>query len=70
AGKSGAQIKQYMVDRYSDFVLYDPPVTRGTWLLWFGPALMLLAGAGVVIHTVRTRARAGTPVAPQVEDQW
>ncbi|TKA14709.1 cytochrome c-type biogenesis protein [Xanthomonas euvesicatoria] len=70
AGKSDAQIKQYMVDRYSDFVLYDPPVTRGTWLLWFGPALMLLAGAGVVIHTVRTRARAGTPVAPQVEDQW
>uniref|UniRef100_UPI003F7E5ECC cytochrome c-type biogenesis protein n=1 Tax=Xanthomonas sp. 0924 TaxID=2835534 RepID=UPI003F7E5ECC len=70
AGRSDAQIKQYMVDRYSDFVLYDPPVKRGTWLLWFGPLLLLGAGAGVVIHTVRKRARAGTPVAPQPEEEW
>ncbi|MBB4595023.1 cytochrome c-type biogenesis protein [Xanthomonas cannabis] len=70
AGSSDAQIKQYMVDRYSDFVLYDPPVKRGTWLLWFGPALMLVAGAVVVAHTVRQRARAGTPVAPRPEDDW
>ncbi|AOD14794.1 cytochrome c-type biogenesis protein [Xanthomonas fragariae] len=70
AGNSDTQIKQYMVDRYSDFVLYDPPVKRGTWLLWFGPLLVLGAGAGVVIHTGRKRACAGTPVAPQAEEQW
>ncbi|HTP98840.1 MAG TPA: cytochrome c-type biogenesis protein, partial [Casimicrobiaceae bacterium] len=35
SGKSDAEIKQYLVARYGDFVLYDPPVKRITWLLWF-----------------------------------
>jgi len=70
AGRSDAQITQYLVERYSDFVLYDLPVKRGTWLLWFGPGLMLVAGAGMVTYTVRKRARAGRPVAPQAEEQW
>ena len=47
-GKSDDQIKQYLVARYSDFVLYDPPLKASTWLLWFGPALFLLMGAAVV----------------------
>jgi cytochrome c-type biogenesis protein CcmH len=63
AGKSDAEIKQYLVDRYSDFVLYDPPVRPGTWLLWFGPLLILLAGAAVVVVTVRKRNRAEAPPA-------
>ena len=54
-GKSDDQIKQYLVDRYSDFVLYDPPVEPGTWLLWFGPGLLLLAGASAMVVTVRRR---------------
>ena len=58
-GKSDEQIKQYLVDRYSDFVLYDPPVKPSTWLLWFGPGLLLLAGAAVVVVTIRRRSRAG-----------
>jgi cytochrome c-type biogenesis protein CcmH len=58
-GQSDAQIKQYLVDRYSDFVLYDPPVQANTWLLWFGPLLILLAGASVVAVTIRKRGRAG-----------
>ena len=57
-GKSDEQIKQYLVDRYSDFVLYDPPVKPSTWLLWFGPGLFLLLGAAVVLVTVRKRGRA------------
>jgi cytochrome c-type biogenesis protein CcmH len=57
-GKTDAQIKQYLVDRYSDFVLYDPPVQPTTWLLWFGPLLILLAGAAVVTVNVRKRSRA------------
>jgi cytochrome c-type biogenesis protein CcmH len=57
-GKSDDEIKQYLVDRYSDFVLYDPPVNGSTLLLWFGPLVILLAGAAVVVVTVRRRGRA------------
>jgi len=57
-GKSDDEIKQYLVDRYSDFVLYDPPVKGSTLLLWFGPLVILLAGAAVVVVTVRRRGRA------------
>lgn len=74
-GKSDDEIKQYLVDRYSDFVLYDPPVKSSTVLLWFGPLAILLAGAVVVVVTVRRRSRAA-PVAVQDEkpndegDDW
>src|ERR1700710_3042014 len=57
-GQTDAQIKQYLVDRYSEFVLYDPPVARNTWLLWFGPLLILLVGIGIVAATIRKRSRA------------
>ena len=62
-GKSDAEIKQYLVDRYSDFVLYDPPVQGSTLLLWFGPLAILLAGAAVVVVTIRRRSRAQAPTA-------
>jgi cytochrome c-type biogenesis protein CcmH len=58
-GKSDEEIKQYLVARYSRFVLYDPPLTPGTWLLWFGPLLILLGGAGVVLVAIRQRSRHG-----------
>lgn len=61
-GKSDAQIKQYLVNRYSDFVLYDPPLKPDTWLLWFGPLLILFGGAVVVVIAIRKRTRDGTPV--------
>ncbi len=57
-GMSDAQVKQYLVDRYGEFVLYRPMVDRHTWLLWFGPGVILLAGAGAVWSIVRRRARA------------
>jgi cytochrome c-type biogenesis protein CcmH len=57
-GKSDDQIKQYLVDRYSDFVLYDPPVKPSTLLLWFGPGLFLLLGGALVLVTIRKRGRA------------
>jgi len=59
-GKSDEEIKQYLVARYSRFVLYDPPLTPGTWLLWFGPLLILLGGAGVVLVAIRKRSRTGS----------
>ena len=60
-GQTDAQIKQYLVERYSQFVLYDPPVARNTWLLWFGPLLILLVGAVVVAVTIAKRSRAALP---------
>ena len=74
-GKSDDEIKHYLTARYSDFVLYDPPLRGGTLLLWFGPLLVLLIGAGVLVRIVRRRAardpdsRALPPSAPS-EDDW
>ncbi|MCK5002345.1 MAG: cytochrome c-type biogenesis protein CcmH [Gammaproteobacteria bacterium] len=42
AGKNEEQIKEFMVDRYGDYVLYEPPFNPMTWLLWFGPAMIFL----------------------------
>ncbi|MCC4595597.1 cytochrome c-type biogenesis protein CcmH [Xanthomonas campestris pv. phormiicola] len=71
AGRSDAQIRQYMVDRYSRFVLYDPPLAPDTWLLWFGPLLFLLGGAALVVATLRRRAAAAqVPAQQEPEEQW
>ena len=44
AGKTEAQIKEFMVDRYGDYGLYDPPFKPMTWLLWIGPMAIFLMG--------------------------
>ncbi|HSM99592.1 MAG TPA: cytochrome c-type biogenesis protein [Rudaea sp.] len=68
-GKTDDQIKEYLVSRYNDFVLYDPPLQAGTWLLWFGPFAFLAIGAFVVVRILRRRARA--PLAPSdSEEDW
>jgi cytochrome c-type biogenesis protein CcmH len=59
AGKSDGEIKDYLVARYGDFVLYDPPVKSLTWLLWFGPLLLLAAGGVVWLAIVRRRRGQG-----------
>ena len=76
AGKSDAEIKDWLTARYSDFVLYDPPLHAATWLLWFGPALVLLAGGVAIFLIVRRRARAAPVLSASarptgdVEDDW
>ena len=67
-GRSDAEIKDYLVERYSDFVLYRPPMKPSTWLLWFGPALVLVGGAATVFVIVRRRA-ASAPPAPPADDE-
>lgn len=57
AGKSDAEIKSYMVERYGNFVLYKPPVQLSTWLLWTGPFILLCIGLLAVTSVVRRRAR-------------
>jgi cytochrome c-type biogenesis protein CcmH len=56
-GKSDEEVKQFLVARYGEFVLYRPQVESKTWLLWFGPAVVLLAGGMVVAGAVRRRSR-------------
>ena len=56
AGRSDAQIKQDLVRRYGDFVLFRPPVRPATWLLWFGPFLLVAAvGAALLLMGRRRR---------------
>lgn len=57
SGRSESEVAQYMVQRYGDFVLYKPPVKRQTWLLWFGPFVLL--GAGVLVLLRRLRQARG-----------
>ena len=56
-GRSDEQILQYMTDRYGDFVRYRPPVRPATWLLWFGPALLLAGGLATLFVVLHRRAR-------------
>jgi cytochrome c-type biogenesis protein CcmH len=57
AGKSDEEIKAFLVARYGDFVLYDPPVKRTTWLLWFGPFVLLAVGVGIWWIITRRRRK-------------
>ncbi|MCW2292098.1 cytochrome c-type biogenesis protein CcmH [Pseudomonas sp. BIGb0408] len=62
AGDSNAQIIDYLVARYGDFVLYKPPVTRRTLLLWYGPAALLVGGFVLLGVIVLRRRKAGGEV--------
>jgi len=46
AGKTDKEIVAFLTERYGDFILYNPPVNRRTYLLWFGPFILL--GGGLV----------------------
>ncbi len=64
-GKTDAEIKDFLVERYSEFVLYRPPLSPTTWLLWFAPAMILLGGGVVLARVLRRRAAALDPAAPR-----
>ena len=65
-GQSDAQIRDFLLQRYGDFVNYNPPLRASTLLLWAGPLLLLAAGGFVVWRTVRSRAaRPGEGAAPE-----
>jgi cytochrome c-type biogenesis protein CcmH len=54
-GNSDAQVVDYLVARYGDFVLYRPPLKATTVLLWFGPLLLLAAGFAVLLRRLLLR---------------
>jgi len=53
AGKNDEEIVTFLVARYGDFVLYNPPIKPGTWLIWFGPFVLLLIAAIVLMRALR-----------------
>jgi cytochrome c-type biogenesis protein CcmH len=66
-GKSDDEIKDYLVARYGDFVLYRPPVQSNTVFLWFGPFALLLVGAVAWVF-VQRRSRARRAEVPATAD--
>jgi cytochrome c-type biogenesis protein CcmH len=68
-GKSDREVIDYMTARYGDFVLYRPPLKATTALLWFGPAVLLLGGATVLLLVLRQRSRlAADAFEPDLDD--
>jgi len=57
-GDSDAQVKQYLVDRYGQYVLYKPRFEPSTWLLWLGPLLLLMIAIFIALRLLRQRSRA------------
>jgi len=54
-GASDQAIRDYLHDRYGDFVLYDPPLRAGTVLLWLMPSTLLVIGVVIIVVMVRRR---------------
>ncbi len=54
-GKTDAEIRTFMVDRYGDFILYRPPVKPTTWLLWMGPFVLMIGGIAALLMYLRRR---------------
>lgn len=57
AGRDEAQVQDWLVQRYGDYIHYRPPLDRRTWLLWAAPALLAVAGASVLVVQLRRRRK-------------
>ena len=57
AGKSDEEIVTFLVARYGDFVLYNPPVKPSTYLIWFGPFVLLLLAAFILLRSIRRQQK-------------
>ncbi|MFD2165195.1 cytochrome c-type biogenesis protein CcmH [Thalassotalea euphylliae] len=68
-GKADMEITNYMVDRYGEFVLYRPKVNQLTYVLWFGPAIVLLVGVIVIVVIARRRSASRKELSLSSEQQ-
>lgn len=70
-GKSDAEIMDFMVSRYGDFVRYRPPLKGTTLILWFGPGLLLVGGLGALLIYLRRRSKAinDSPLSTEEQQQ-
>ena len=69
AGKTDADIVDFMVTRYGDFVLYRPPLKSATLFLWFGPGLFILGGVALLVRMIRARRARLQSDAPLTDEQ-
>ncbi|EMJ2903836.1 TPA: heme lyase NrfEFG subunit NrfF [Yersinia enterocolitica] len=60
AGRSSQDIMALMTQRYGDFVLYRPPLRSATWVLWFGPGVLLVCLLGGLVLRIRNLAGSGS----------
>jgi len=67
SGKTEAEVIDYMVERYGDFVRYRPPIKPTTVLLWFGPLLFLIIGGSFLFVNLARRRKRVTSV-PSLSD--
>jgi cytochrome c-type biogenesis protein CcmH len=68
-GKSESEVREFMTQRYGDFILYRPPLKGTTLLLWVGPFLLLGAGAWQLRRVARNRRRIAGEAALTAEDE-
>jgi len=72
SGRSNDEIVEFMSSRYGDFILYRPPLKPGTYVLWFGPAILLLAGFVVIRRMLKNSQQASlseTALSPQEQEK-
>lgn len=67
AGASDQAVRDDLVRRFGDYVLFTPPVRAGTWLLWFGPFALVLLAVAVLALRVRRRPTEAVPLTPEEE---
>ncbi|ADL00196.1 cytochrome c-type biogenesis protein [Brevundimonas subvibrioides] len=67
SGDTDAAVRDDLVRLYGDYILFTPPVRGGTWLLWFGPLLLVLLGAAALIAFGRRKAVESAPLSPDEE---
>jgi cytochrome c-type biogenesis protein CcmH len=69
AGRTDARVRDDLVRRYGDFVLFTPPLRLGTWLLWFGPLAALLAVGAGLLWVARRRGAEAVPLSVAEETE-
>ena len=67
AGATDQAVRDDLVRRYGDYVLFTPPVRLGTWLLWFGPGLLVFAGIAALVVFGRRKPQETEPLSPDEE---
>ena len=67
SGATDQQVRDDLVRRYGDYVLFTPPVRTGTWLLWFGPGALVVLGAVALFAFARRKPLETAPLSPDEE---
>ncbi len=68
AGETDQQIKDFMVERYGEFVLYNPPINAKSYILWYGPLVLLLLAFIMLVYFIRRHAKT-TATPPSLTDE-